>query len=66
MESFFALLQEDVLDRQPWATRDGLRITIVIWTERTYHRRRRQTGPSQMSMGSRARGLLEGRDVRAA
>jgi transposase InsO family protein len=43
MESFFALLQKNVLDRQRWATRDQLRIAIVTWIERTYHRRRRQT-----------------------
>jgi transposase InsO family protein len=43
MESFFALLQKNVLDRRPWATRDELRIAIVTWIERTYHRRRRQT-----------------------
>jgi transposase InsO family protein len=42
MESFFALLQKNVLDRRPWASRDELRIAIVTWTERTYHRRRRQ------------------------
>jgi len=42
MESFFALLQKNVLDRQHWATRDELRIAIVTWIERTYHRRRRQ------------------------
>ena len=42
MESFFALLQKNVLDRQPWTTRDELRIAIVTWIERTYHRRRRQ------------------------
>jgi putative transposase len=42
MESFFALLQKNVLDRQRWATRDELRLAIVTWIERTYHRRRRQ------------------------
>ncbi len=42
MESFFALLQNNVLDRRTWATRDELRIAIVTWTERAYHRRRRQ------------------------
>lgn len=42
MESFFALLQNNVLDRRSWATRDELRIAIVTWIERTYHRRRRQ------------------------
>lgn len=43
MESFFSLLQKNVLDRQSWATREELRIAIVSWIERTYHRRRRQT-----------------------
>lgn len=42
MESFFALLQNNVLDRRTWATREELRIAIVTWIERTYHRRRRQ------------------------
>ncbi|OAV62773.1 integrase [Enteractinococcus helveticum] len=43
MESFFSLLQNNVLDRKPWATRGELRLAIVTWIERTYHRRRRQT-----------------------
>ena len=42
MESFFALLQKNVLDRRRWATREELRLAIVTWIERTYHRRRRQ------------------------
>ena len=42
MESFFALLQKNVLDRQRWATRAELRLAIITWIERTYHRRRRQ------------------------
>jgi putative transposase len=42
MESFFALLQKMVLDRQRWATREELRLAIITWIERTYHRRRRQ------------------------
>lgn len=42
MESFFSLLQKNVLNRQPWGTREELRIAIVTWIERTYHRRRRQ------------------------
>ena len=42
MESFFSLLQRNVLDRRSWATRDELRIAIVTWIERTYHRRRPQ------------------------
>lgn len=42
MESFFALLQKNVLDQQSWATRQQLRLEIVTWIEATYHRRRRQ------------------------
>ena len=42
MESFFALLQKNVLDRRAWTTREQLRIAMVTWIERTYHRRRRQ------------------------
>ena len=42
MESFFSLLQKNVLNRRSWATRDELRTAIVTWIERTYHRRRRQ------------------------
>ena len=42
MESFFGLLQNNVLDRRRWTTRQQLRIAIISWIERTYHRRRRQ------------------------
>jgi transposase InsO family protein len=42
MESFFSLLQKNVLNRQRWQTREELRLAIVVWIERTYHRRRRQ------------------------
>lgn len=42
MESFFALLQKNVLNTRRWDTREDLRIAIVTWIERTYHRRRRQ------------------------
>ena len=42
MESFFALLQNNVLNRRRWASRQNLRLAIITWIERTYHRRRRQ------------------------
>ncbi len=42
MESFFALLQKNVLDRKVWATRSELRLAIVAWVEGKYHRKRRQ------------------------
>lgn len=37
MESFFSLLQKNVLDRQRWLTRLDLRLAITTWIERTYH-----------------------------
>ena len=42
MESFFSLLQKDVRDRRRWTTRQQLRLAVITWIERTYHRRRRQ------------------------
>lgn len=49
MESFFALLQKNVLDRRPWNTREELRIAIVTWIEKTYHRRRRQAALGRLT-----------------
>ena len=49
MESFFALLQRNVLDRRRWSTRNELRIAIVTWIERTYHRRRRQAALGRLT-----------------
>jgi putative transposase len=42
MESFFPLLQNNVLDRRRWTTRDELRLAIITWIERTYRRRRQR------------------------
>jgi putative transposase len=49
MESFFALLQNNVLNRRRWTTRTDLRLAIVTWIERTYHRRRRQARLSRLT-----------------
>ena len=49
MESFFSLLQKNVLNRRRWATRDDLRAAIVFWIESTYHRRRRQDGLGRLT-----------------
>ncbi len=49
MESFFSLLQKNVLNRKRWATREELRLAIVTWIERTYHRRRRQEGLGRLT-----------------
>lgn len=43
MESFFATLQTELLDRQAWRTRDELRTAIFYWIEVTYNRRRRHS-----------------------
>ena len=42
MESFFALLQKNVLNRHPWASRAALRLAMITCIEKSYHRRRRQ------------------------
>jgi putative transposase len=43
MESFYALLQKNVLNRRRrWRTRSELAYEIVLWIEHTYNRRRRQ------------------------
>lgn len=49
MESFNALLQKNVLDRQQWKTRDDLRYAIIYWVEHTYNRRRRQRGLGRLT-----------------
>jgi transposase InsO family protein len=49
MESFFSLLQKNVLNRRAWATREQLRIAIIRWIERTYHRRRRQAALGRLT-----------------
>lgn len=37
MESHIAVLQNNVLDRKRWSTRQELRMTILTWIEKTYH-----------------------------
>jgi transposase InsO family protein len=49
MESFSALLQKNVLDRQRWSGREQLRLAILTWIERTHHRRRRQRRPGRLT-----------------
>ena len=49
MESFFALLQKNVLNRQRWRTRSELRYEIIRWIEHTYNRRRRQRGLGKLT-----------------
>ncbi|BAX98796.1 transposase-like protein [Mycobacteroides stephanolepidis] len=49
MESFFSLLQKNVLNRHRWATHQQLRLAIMTWIERTYHRRRRQAALGKLT-----------------
>lgn len=49
MESFFNLLQTNVLDRQKWQTREELRYAVIQWIEHTYNRRRRQRGLGRLT-----------------
>lgn len=49
MESFFAVLQKNVLDRGRWQTRAQLCTAIMHWVERTYHRKRRQRRLGKMT-----------------
>jgi transposase InsO family protein len=49
MESFWALLQKNVLNQQQWHTRDELHHAMVLWIEHTYNRRRRQRGLGKLT-----------------
>ena len=49
MESFHSLLQLNVLNTKRWETREELRLAIVTWIERTYHRRRRKRSLGRMT-----------------
>jgi transposase InsO family protein len=42
MESFLRAAAEERAHRQRWSTREDLRLAIITWIDRTYHRRRRQ------------------------
>lgn len=49
MESFFSLLQKNVLDRQTWRTRQELRLAIMIWIEGKCNRKRKQRRLGKLS-----------------
>ena len=49
MESFFASLQTELLDRHVWPTRDALRSAIFHYIEIFYNRRRRHSSLGQIS-----------------
>ena len=52
MESFFSLLQKNVLDRKRLATKEELRLASVTWIQKTCHRKRRQRGLGQLPRSS--------------
>jgi transposase InsO family protein len=54
MESFFSLLQKNVLDTRRWETRKELRLAIVTWIETKYNRRRRTTSNATLRCQGRA------------
>lgn len=49
MESFFALLQTNVLNSRRWRTRAELSYAVIHWIEHTYNRRRRQRGLGKLT-----------------
>ena len=49
MESFWSLLQKNVLDRHQWRSQDELEYAIVYWIEHTYNRRRRRRGLGKLT-----------------
>ena len=49
MESFYSLLQKNVLNRRRWRTRNELAYEIIYWIEHTYNRRRRQRGLGRLT-----------------
>ncbi len=49
MESFFASLQNNVLNWRNWPACDELSTAIVTWIERTYYRRRREAVLSRLT-----------------
>jgi transposase InsO family protein len=42
IESFHPLLQKNVLNTRRWETKEDLRLAIVTWIEKKYHRQRRK------------------------
>ena len=48
-QSFFSLLQKNVLNTRRWDTRADLRLAMVTWIEMKYNRRRRQRGLGRLT-----------------
>lgn len=61
MESFWATMQRELLDRRQWQTRDQLTSAIFEWIEAFYNPIRRHT-----AIGSLSPAEYEARDTPAA
>ncbi|MGH3367565.1 MAG: IS3 family transposase [Nocardioidaceae bacterium] len=55
MESFWSLLQTNVLNQRRRTSRQQLRLAIVVWIERKYHRQRPQDSLGGLTPESSAR-----------
>jgi transposase InsO family protein len=49
IESFHSLLQKNVLNTRRWETREELRLAMVTWIEKKYHRQRRKRRLGKMT-----------------
>ncbi|MFG1846401.1 IS3 family transposase [Micromonospora carbonacea] len=49
VESFFGSMQLELLERQPWATRQELANAIFEWIETWHFPRRRHSSPGNLS-----------------
>jgi transposase InsO family protein len=48
-QSFYLLLQKNVLNRKAWRSRDELHVAAITRIEHTYNRRRRQRGLGRLT-----------------
>jgi putative transposase len=49
IESFFATLECELVDRRHWRTREQARLEVFWWIEATYNRRRRHSSLGYLS-----------------
>jgi len=49
IESFHSLLQKNVLNTRRWETKEDLRLAMVTWIEKKYHRQRRKAALGRMT-----------------
>jgi putative transposase len=49
IESFYATLECELIDRRHWATREQARVEVFWWLEAVYNRRRRHSALGYLS-----------------